>query len=256
MATKKAAAAPAAAPVKKAVKKAAPAPKKTDIVEDKVKGTLTIDPEFSAKVVALREQGLKWDEIADRMETTTGKALLAHGWVSLPAKEKIKGTDAEKQAAIVRLRDDELMSWGQIMIRVGMNLGTVQRLYQEATGVSPRGLRVGRGGRYPNDDGGEPAPAKKAAAKKAAPPAPAKTKVAATGKKAPADMTLEELKERLEGAQILVTRGDKTQTVKVKTVKTLKDGVIDLVDATNGGSRTIKVADISKIGRVTAATKN
>jgi predicted RNA-binding protein with PUA domain len=250
MATRKAAPKPVEAPAKKAAPVKAAAKKAAPVTEDKVKGILNIDPDFMAQVVELREEGLK-------LETTPGKAILAYMKAVLPAKEKVKGDEAAKQKAIVSLRDDDAMSWGQIMVRVDMNLQKVQSLYEAATGVPTRGLRVGRGGRYPNEvePGEKPARVlKKAAAKKAEPPA--KTKVAATGKKPIGEMNLEELQGRLTGAKILVKRGDKTETIDVKTVKSLKDGVVEITNATNGATRTIKVEDIDKVGRQAAATKN
>lgn len=249
----------AAAPAKKAVAKkaAAPAAKKAATGPDL--GRHDLKPfGIEAEVVKFRDTDeMKWDEIADKLSTTTGKVLMAYGNAKIGNK-RLKGTPEERSAHVVRLRDEEDMSWGQVMIVTGLNEGYVRSRYTELTGTDTRGLNLGRGGRRPLDWAGEvngSAPAKKAVASKkaAAPKAPPKTKKESTGKVGVGDLDLDGLKERLEGAAVMIQRGDKTETIQVSKVQGLKSGAVTVSTHPNGSSRTFKVADISKVGRKRAA---
>lgn len=250
-----------AAPAKKAAAKAAGPVKKAAArskVSDEEYGRHDLKPfGFEDQVVKLRgpedEPLNKWDAIADQLNTSTGKVLLAHG-IATVGKNRLKGTPEERSAHVPRLRDEEDMSWGQIMIITGLNEGYVRSRYTELTGKETRGLNLGRGGRRPNDwDGEEVAakPAKKAAAKKAAAAAkaPPKKAVASTGKTSLTDLDVDGLRERLEGAAILVQRGDKTETIEVSKVQSLTKGAVTVTNKANGAARTFKVADITKVGK-------
>lgn len=225
----------AAAPVKKAASKTAGV-EGADRHELKPTG-------MEADVVRLRkEDGLKWDEIADKMGTTTGRVLMAWN-IATVGNKRIKGTQEERASHIVRLRE-ELHSWGQIAAIVNLNEGFVRSEYHRLTGTPTRGLRVGRGGKYPNDMPDSERPVK------AAKPAPQrKVKQEATGKTALVDLDLDGLKEALTQRAIQVNRdGAAPEMVKVKEVKSLAKGTVTLTNE-KGSSRTIKVANIGKVSK-------
>lgn len=217
------------------------------------------DPEFVEQVLSLRdEQEMKWDEIAKELECQQGKAMMAYMVGTIPPKERIKGkTDEEIAEGIVAARDEDLNSWGRIAARAGIAESRVRKIYEETTGTSPRGLRVGKGGRYP--DGEKPdapakAPAKKAVAKKAAPAKKAPAKAAAAKKAAATknpllSMDLEQLQERLNGKTITVDRGDaRPERIQVKNVSALDGDTMEITDKA-GKSRTILVPDVTKATR-------
>ena len=145
----------AAAPVKKAPAKAeAPAKRgrvqATEPADDE--SHLVLDAAFVKAVVKARDKdGLKWDEIAEQMESTPGKCILAHMYGTLPDEDKVTGTMAQRSKAIPNLRDKDLLSWGQISVRVDMPESRVRAVYRDLTGNNDRGNRVGRGGKYPAD---------------------------------------------------------------------------------------------------------
>lgn len=248
-ATKKAAAKKAAPAKKTAAKKAAaPKPKVEEEKPGRHSEHLNIDADYAAEVVRRRDAGEKWDALADAMETTAGKALLAYMWATIEEKDKVKGDYEKRRAAVPGLRDDGY-SWGQISVMVDLPESNVRAAYEELRNESTRGLRVGRGGRYPND-ADRPAPKPKAAK------APAK-KVVKKAAKSPTEMTLAELKDALDGGAVLIELSEGgTQTIKVKEVKKLVKGAITLTDDQTGATRTIKAEAIKKIGRKRPATKN
>ena len=202
------------------------------------------DPEFVEQVLNLRdEQEMKWDEIANELECQQGKAMMAYMVGTIPPKERIKGkTDEEIAEGIVAARDEDLNSWGRIAARAGIAESRVRKIYEETTGTSPRGLRVGKGGRYP--DGEKPEAAAKAPAKKAA-----AVKKATPTKNPLLSMDLEQLQERLNGKTITVDRGEgRPERIQVKSVTALDGDTMELTDKA-GKSRTILVPDVTKATR-------
>lgn len=249
------------APAKKAAaKKAAASKKEAPAKADATPRSLGAnDPDFQEKVVELRDgQEMKWSEIADELNCTAGKAILAYEIVNMPAKDKIKTKDEDElAAAIVAARDDDQDSWGRISARAGIPESKVRKIYEDTTGNSSRGLRIGKGGRYVGDE--NPNPAEKVpAAKKAggAKKAPAKKTAAAkkaapkrtTGAGALTSMSQDELAERIDGKTIQVQQGDRKVRVKVDHVISLEDGTVNLADDKNA-NRAFEVADIKGVGR-------
>ena len=197
--------------------------------------TLTLDPELAEQVVKLRDdEGLKWNEIHEAIGIATGKLMLHYSWAKLPKKEQVKNATGQD---VARLRADGL-SWGDISIRTGINENACRNMFEEATGQSTRGNRIGKGGRHPGE--GDPAPrSKKAPAKKAAP----KTVDLFDG------MTPEEVKERLEGYAVKVNIDGAETPIKIKSVKKVAAGKAIIVDAESGASRTIKLAAVTMISK-------
>lgn len=228
------------------------------------------DPEFQKSVVKLRDEDeMKWGEIAEELECTPGKAMLAHMIATIPPRQQIKWkTEEELAEKIVAARNDTTLSWGFIAAstRPVVAESKVRKLFTDTTGTPTRGLRIGKGGRYPGDEnpnGDKPAkvaaakkvPAKKAVAKKAAPAkkagvakkaAPAKKAAngPAKAKVAIADMDLEQLQERLNGKTIQVQQGDKKVRISVASVIKLEDGELSFADKAKK-NRTVLLTDIT-----------
>lgn len=193
--------------------------------------TLKIDKDFANEVVGLRNEGKKWGEIAEVTGVAAGKCMLAYAWATVPKGERIKNATA---ADIVRLRDDQSLSWGDISARTGINENACRSMYEEATKTSTKGNRIGKGGRHPGD--GEAA-APKAKAKK---------------EKAPEKDLFEgeddeTIAGRLSGYAIQVDLGEGVVAMKVKSVKKVAKGKAIVVDGDTGESRTVKLSAIKKI---------
>lgn len=235
------------------------------------------DPDFQSKVVELRDESeMKWGEIAEELECTPGKAMLAYMIATIPPKQQIKWkTDEELTEKVVAARDDENLSWGFIAAatRPGVAESKVRKLYTDSTGTPTRGLRIGKGGRYPDDErpDGAPAakkvtttakkvPAKKAAAAKKAPvakkaAAPAKKAVAKKAANGPTrakvalqDMDLEQLKERLNGKTIQVTHDGKASKIAVASIISLEGDELSFADKAKK-NRTVLLSEITGASR-------
>jgi hypothetical protein len=200
------------------------------------------------QVVKLREtEEKKWAEISSIMDLPVGKLMLAYGVAKVKPKDRIKDPAPRD---IVRLRDDEVLSWGDIMCRTGLSEGAARALYTEGTGKDTRGLRIGKGGRHPGSNGLVELDEK-----------PAKPAKKAPAKRAPAGMSKEvgplqglepdAVKPKLEKYAIQVDTGSGIEVIKVKQVKRVAKGTIVLVDADTGASRTIKQDSVVKISRKT-----
>jgi hypothetical protein len=200
--------------------------------------TLVIDKELADQVVKLRDdEGKKWDEINEITGVATGKCMLAYSWAKVPKGERIKNATA---ADVVRLRDEQSLSWGEISARTSINENACRSMYEEATKRSTKGNRIGKGGRHPGSaEGAEPKAAK----------APRAAKPAEPAHDLFADLSDEEVAERLSGYAIKVDTGSGVEPMKVKAVKKVAKGKAILVDAESGASRTIKLAQISQISK-------
>lgn len=241
------------ATVKSAVKKTTAkkaAAKPVETAEDaRIPAT---DPDFGAKVVELREgQEMKWDEIATEMECQPGKAMLAYLVQTIPARQKIKGSDEDVAQKIVAARDEDQDSWGRISARANLPESRVRKIYTDTSGINSRGLRIGKGGRFP--EGVErPAKAEKApAAKKvaAAKKVPVAKKAAAKPRGNPLlKMDVDQLAKRINGKTITVDRDGSDERIKVKSVSDLSDGIVEFTDQA-GKARTIEVSTITKCSR-------
>lgn len=128
--------------------------------------------DLSKQAVKLRDKdGLPWHEVAGELGVSTGKALLAYEFGKVKPADRVDPTPKN----VVRLRDKEGLSWGRISARTGHGEASLRALYEEGSGTSAVGNRIGKGGRYPGQGGKSPrkagaakkAPAKKSVAKKA-----------------------------------------------------------------------------------------
>lgn len=174
------------------------------------------DQKLGARIVRMRDKDeVSWADMASELEMSAGKVMFIYLQMT---EDPVTGTEAKVNKAIVSMRNKGA-SWGVISARTGFTEGYCRRVFEEDSGESSRGHRVGKGGRYPAGEGpagdAKPKPKKapaKGAAKKAAKKAPAKK----AAKKAPAkakslgDMTLEDLQDRLNGGKrITMKDGDK-----------------------------------------------
>lgn len=214
------------------------------------------------EIVRLRNDETSWADIAEAMDMSQGKAMFRYMVATLADEDEITfTTEAALTKAIVKARDVELQSWGQISARTRGTVaeGKVRALYADATGKNPSDTRIGKGGRA-NGGAAEGAPAKAAKAAKAAPKKAAGGKKAAAASPTPADgakliseMNLDELQGRLNGATILVkTSPNKETRIKVGEIDDLTNGVISLSTA-EGKDLKVKVAQIAKVSKVPAA---
>ena len=206
--------------------------------------TVEFDADISQQIVGLRNDGSKWDEISQAVGMPPGKCMLIFDFATVAKKDKIK--DATP-ADVKRLRDGENLSWGMISARTSYPESACRSMYEEATGNSTKGNRIGKGGRYPN---GTSAPKKVAVAKKGA--APAKKAVAkkvAAPKPSPLDgKSPEEIKAAVEGYAIKVQGDDGEETIKVKAVTKASTKTITLRDE-SGQGRTVKTAAVTMISK-------
>lgn len=200
------------------------------------------DKDVSDQIVALRNDGSKWDEISQAVAMPTGKCMLIFDHATVRPKDRIKNATGKD---VQRLRDEESLSWGMISAITQYPESACRSLYEEATGRETRGNRIGKGGRYPN---GTDAPKKVAAgtkktvAKKAAAKAAPKIAPEVDGK------TPEEIKEAVEGHAIKVLVDGTEETIKVKAVTKVSKTSMALRDA-DGQGRTVKLATVTAVSK-------
>lgn len=195
------------------------------------------------EVVNLREaEGQKWEEIAETLGISSGKAILIYNFATLKPKDKIKDATPQK---IKELREVDHLSWGVIMARTALSENAVRSMYEEATGGTSKGHRIGKGGRWPtglkpeldeqstNGNGAKKAPAKKASAA-----VPKNKPVPLKG------LTAQEIKDKITGYAIK----HNDETIAVKEVKKATASTIVVVD-TDGKARTVKTAAVWAISK-------
>lgn len=207
--------------------------------------------ELGETIVELREGGAKWEEIAGEVGTSTGRAMLIYFEATVKPKDRIKGAnDEELGEKIAAARDDDKLSWGQIMARTGLSETKCRKLYEEATGNSTRGHRIGKGGRYPDGTTPPPRPAKtreKPAKKAAAKKAPAKASgPAAAAKKIAGLSEISDIADAVKGK--MVTHAD--GKVRVGDLLDVTGEGLEMVleiEDTNGDEHSISVNTIAKV---------
>jgi len=242
----------------KAKTTAAEAPEETTVEERKAareaKNSILRD-----QIVKLRDEDeKKWDDITTELDVAQGKAMYLYLQAHVAPKDRIKAkTDEDMAAAIVKARDEDLLSWAQISVRSGVVEGRCHRLYEQATGESTLGNRIGKGGRYPDGvtpptrsaEGAENA-VKKAAAKKAA------AKKAPVKKATPAaesplfTMDGPTLAKHLIGKTIAfkVDGAAKRASVAGATVVGTGPSAVVTITTAKGGEATLTLDTITKVG--------
>jgi hypothetical protein len=201
------------------------------------------DKELSDQIVALRNDGSKWDEISSATGVPTGKAMLIFDHATVKPKDRIKDATGKD---IARLRDQENLSWGMISAITRYPESSCRSLYEEQTKRSTRGLRIGKGGRYPN---GESAPKSSTTKKTVAKKAGAVAKKAAPAASPLAGKSEDEVKAAVEGYAIKVLTDNGTEeTIKVKAVTKVTKTTMALRDA-EGQGRTVKLATVTAVSK-------
>lgn len=221
-------------------KQSAAAAKKAELEAKKAEKAES-NGKMTEQVLEMREDGKKWQEIADELGITPGKAMFLDMKAAVASSPKLKITwkdDAELAEAITNARTEDMLSWGQISARTGLSEGKLKKVFASAAGDMAKGHRIGKGGRFPK--GVEPPP-KPAKATKAA----GTSKATGTANKPLVKVTdLEEMGTRLNGKTIKVTRNGKDVKLGVKTVKDLANGTVTFI-SDRGQNRSIKVEEIT-----------
>lgn len=117
--------------------KAAPKPKPAPKTKAPSKREL-----LGPKVVALREEGVVWKEIARQLKIDLPSAhLIFHQETATPKQRKeyaFDATDADQRAQlaarVAKARDEENLGWIPIQARSGRSQATLKKLYTEHTG--------------------------------------------------------------------------------------------------------------------------
>jgi hypothetical protein len=235
----------------KAAPKPAPAPEPEPAPEPASKKAerAARNGELTEKVLEMRADGKKWQEIADELTITPGKAMFLDmkAQVASSPKLKITWTDEDDLAEkVVNARTEDQLSWGQISARTGLGEGKLKKVFSSAAGDIAHGHRIGKGGRFPR--GSEPAP-KPAGKEKAngatkAGGATKKPGTTTTRLKPLLQCNFDELSARLNGKSIKVMRNGKETRLGVKTLKEFKDGTISFI-SDRGQTRSVKLEEIS-----------
>lgn len=137
------------------------------------------DEKLTKAIVAARKKGEKWDPIAEQLGCTPGKAqqLMMIYEVEQDPSLKITGkTDADLGKKIVRARDKDGLSFGQLVARTGFAQSRVRSLYAEASGGDHRGKRARRGGGLVEPNGSKAKSAKSGKGKSASKAKSSKTR--------------------------------------------------------------------------------
>lgn len=122
------------------------------------------DLDKAPRIEKMREQGKSWNEIAEKMKMTPGRAQFILTASQVRPKDRIKYTKDDLEDAgkkIVAARDKQKMPWPLISARIGLTEGRVKDIYRRVKNGEPAG--GSRGG----SSNGKPRSTKKTAAKSA-----------------------------------------------------------------------------------------
>lgn len=231
---------------KKSTKKAPKAKPQPVEEESSADRGMALAIQYADQVGEMRDNEMSYEDIATELGISKGSVMMGALIAKVTPKERVKFKDDEDLGTqIVDLRDNEQVSWGMIAARAQVPESKVRKLYTDTSGVDSKGLRIGRGGRFPagmepTDNGTATKPAKKAVKAKADPN---------PGRKNLGDMDLDEITARLEGKTVTIGRGAKSEKVGVKSVKDLEGGELTFVDAKGGKTRTVEVKNIVRASR-------
>jgi len=232
------------ATTKTRTKKAAPAPEEEASPKEQ---RAAKNGALMEQVVGMRADGKKWSEITEALGIPAGKAMFLEMKAQVAAGE-VKPIsfkdDADLTNKIVKARNEDLLSWGQISARTGVSEGKLKKLYE--TGGGEKGHRIGKGGRFPAGVD-RPEKSTKQTAKKGS---TGGTRQSATKKLADLN-TLEDYQAKLEGAKAVLTRSGKEVVIAIKSVKEMDaKGVISVVDQ-DGKTRSFKRSELTGVRRST-----
>jgi len=212
-----------------------------------------------AQVVEMREKDPQptWEDIAEETGIAANRVMFLYMQAKVRPKDRIKGkTDEELGAAIVVARDEDLLSWGQIMARSSLGEAKCRSLYVKATGKTTKGNRIGKGGRWPAGQDSpkdeKPAPKAKAKAtpKKAAKKAPAKKAASKAKGNKWVGKTYEEMSDGMDGKTVTYKVKGKQHRIKVEAVADLTGEGADAelsLESADGESTVITVGSVVRV---------
>lgn len=96
----------------------------------------------------LRDAGMPWAAVRSVTKLNHVVSELEYMRHTLPASERVEATSANAKA----LRNDRQLSWGEIAVRLNVTEGRARKLYAEGSGTLSEGQRIGKGGRWLNND--------------------------------------------------------------------------------------------------------
>ena len=135
--TSKKSAAKKTAPKKTTAKKTA-APKKT-VKKDDGPSRAEKREALLAQVMDLVDgDGLSFDEAAKQLKVNRSTVIDLHVIGSVKPKDRIKGSEEEVAAEIVRQRDEENVAWHVIAARAGVTKTRARAIYEETSGSDSR----------------------------------------------------------------------------------------------------------------------
>jgi hypothetical protein len=236
MATKKAATKKAVKPlVKKATKKVAPpAPKVAP-------SRGSDNEELITKITDLRGEGMKFADISKELGIAGSRIqfLYETGQARLAGNVK-KATPA----AILKERDENMLSWVQIAAKFGITKAVTQRLYREAGG-DPHTSVIGKGGRYGSFEDATAKARAKASAERKGEPTPKATKKVATKKVAPAPVkktAAAPAKATTKKAAAPKGKGEPAESADLKSLFARDDSKETVVPAIDGKTITVNLS--------------
>lgn len=219
-----------------------------------------LDKDFCKKVAKLREDGLSWDEIAEKVDISKSRAPLCAAVHEFGLLE-FRG-EKSLANAIVKARDDEGQSWGVISARTGgVSEGRVRALYELSAEKPYHQSDIGKGGRPREEDDGKTKPKKKTKKAKAKKQdeAPAEE---TTENDVPTfsdfdddtdpDTVVAEVSEAITGKTITVARpAGKTATFEIEAVEAAKQNKTGAwgvkVKTADGKGRAFAISKIQEI---------
>lgn len=103
--------------------------------------------EILALAVEMKQNGAPWHQVLNETGLSHSQAEIAYFKATLPKS----AFEPFSPTAVVRMRQEEV-SWGVIGVRLNVPESKVRAAYKEATGNLSEGQRIGRGGRWLNND--------------------------------------------------------------------------------------------------------
>lgn len=96
----------------------------------------------------LRDAGMAWAAVRSVTKLNHVVSELEYMRHTLPADQRIAATSANAKM----LRNERQLSWGEIAVRLNTTEGRARKLYAEGSGTLSEGQRIGKGGRWLNND--------------------------------------------------------------------------------------------------------
>lgn len=105
---------------------------------------------------------IEWSELDTEIGYSRGWLIVRRAWfevnnpsalVQLPTDPDPGRQQFKQQSLVVKMRDQDKLSWGDISVRLGVPESRVRSIYRGENGTKKDlGLRIGKGGRFAYDD--------------------------------------------------------------------------------------------------------